>query len=419
MVFFSRIFGLGDASQQFAAIDASENVVRAARFSLTEKGAVRILQSAEAVLGGILAPERSSAVEAGALKTAIGKALVSLGRARNYAALVVGFGNGFLRTITYQAVFERSAPQEKIDLAELKNFLERTEVESRRDLEKKLELENTDHAFTLFDSKLLGFSLDGYRIADPVGLTGKEFSMTLFNTYAEESHAEFLKDLQKNCGAKKLLPMSVSYAIWRALGGGGPGETPPVILIGVGERETCVAVATAESFLGIRTFAVGGDAFTRRIALHLALDNAEAERIKKEYRAASLSPATSRKISQIFKQDIDLWTRSVCLALEEFGRIVELLPSRFLLFGEDSALPGLKDALQAKDAFLQLPFLEKPTVFAVAPELFEGLEHETPQRPTTSAETKLYALACALAREARARTEIQRFVRQAAFLANQ
>lgn len=418
MSLFDRFFlKPGGSASRLAVVDVGADGVKVLGISLAERSKVRIT-------GQVRIPLTEDAVSAhrgsdiGRLTEAMRTGLKALGREKGYEALAASFEDNILRGVTFHTLAERANPNEKVDVAELKNTLEKTEREARREVENKFfSVSAREHDIVLVDSQLLGFSLDGYGVADPVGLAGREFEIQVFNTYAERIVSESFEELKKNNSIKNLLALPAPYAVFRALAK--TTEEPlSAVLIDIGTRETRVAVMRTGKFLGAKNFTLGGAAFERRLALHLGVDEKTAEHLLGEYVANTLSQAVARKVSGILKADLELWTRSVGLALEEFADICELFPSRIYLWGSHAALPGLLRTLETQDALLKVPFLEKRMATILLPSAlgeFDALaaEHNTAEH------TALYALAALLADERQNSSEIKRFVRRAVYLANQ
>lgn len=418
MSFLGNIFRKSpEAAGTFAAVDAGGERVYALRFALNPERKVRVTARAEAPISGTIPPIKKS-IEMGQLKKAVMSALQHLRHEAEYETVIISLGESFLRGTAFHAVFERRKPQEKLDFAELKNLLEKAEREAREEIGKGLfGSPEGDREPLLLDSQLLDFSLDGYRVDDPIGLGGKEFTINLFNTYAERVCADFIAELRRSCQTRSFRTVSPTYAVYRALRSGHGTESFSAVLIEVGARETHVAVATQGGFLGVKTLGIGGQALTRRIALRLGVDAEEAERLENQYRARTLSSTIAKKIGNILKPDLELWTRGVGLALEDFQSAVELFPSHFFLFGRHTLSPELAAYLEENDACFSVPFLEKRAVTIVEPSTFDGID-QTGMRSTLPAETSVYAMSCFLAQERSRQPDIQRLVRQATYLAN-
>jgi len=85
--------------------------------------------------------------------------------------------------------------------------------------------------------------------------------------------------------------------------------------------------------------------------------------------------------------DCEVWLSGVELALSEFSNL-DLLPSRILLCGGGSNLPEIKEVLNSKSWYKNLPFAKKPQIHFIKPTdlkrvvdktgLLKGYEDVTP-----------------------------------------
>jgi len=70
----------------------------------------------------------------------------------------------------------------------------------------------------------------------------------------------------------------------------------------------------------------------------------------------------------MFEDDCRVWLSGLEIALENFSSSkIDLLPSRILLCGGGSGLPGIYRALNSDDWYRNLPFAKKPTVGFIQP----------------------------------------------------
>ncbi|MBD3299771.1 MAG: hypothetical protein GF347_00275, partial [Candidatus Moranbacteria bacterium] len=136
--------------------------------------------------------------------------------------------------------------------------------------------------------------------------------------------------------------------------------------IDVGGGTTDVAVVREGGIEGAKMFALGGRAFTKRISGELGMSFEEAEKIKISYSNKKISLNMARKVEQILKNDCEVWLSGIELSLSEFSAS-DLLPSRILLCGGGSQLPGIKRALEGRNWLKNLPFAKKPVVSFIQP----------------------------------------------------
>jgi len=117
---------------------------------------------------------------------------------------------------------------------------------------------------------------------------------------------------------------------------------------------------------GTKMFAFGGRAFTKKLAQELRIDFDEAEELKIKYSEGKLDDNISSKIEQILLSDCAVWLSGVELSLAEFAGS-DILPSRILLCGGGSGLPGIKKILLTAGWIQSLPFSKSPNVSYLQP----------------------------------------------------
>ncbi|EKD49562.1 MAG: cell division protein (septum formation), partial [uncultured bacterium] len=127
-----------------------------------------------------------------------------------------------------------------------------------------------------------------------------------------------------------------------------------------------IAVVHKGGVEGTKMLALGGRAFTKRLADKLGKSFEDAERVKLKYSADRLSPEAMVKIKELFEGDVRVWLSGVELALSEF-RGIDLLPSKIFLCGGGSLLPGIKEALLSPHWVENLPFARQPKVSYIEP----------------------------------------------------
>ncbi len=113
-------------------------------------------------------------------------------------------------------------------------------------------------------------------------------------------------------------------------------------------------------------FAIGGRAFTKRIATVANVSFEKAEEMKIAYSKGELGPKSTKAVEEAVNADIQVWLSGVELSLAEFDR-VDHLPAKILLCGGGTGLPQIMDALKGSKWYKNLPFARKPTVNHISP----------------------------------------------------
>jgi len=148
------------------------------------------------------------------------------------------------------------------------------------------------------------------------------------------------------------------------------------VFVDIGGGTTDIAVVRNGGLEGTKMFALGGRAFTKRLAQELGVNFEEAEILKIKYAEGRLGNDVSLRIENILKADCDVWLSGVELALSEFSDS-DPLPHRFFLCGGGSGLPGIKKALTSSKWTKELPLARIPEVSFLQPRDVVNIVDET------------------------------------------
>jgi len=217
----------------------------------------------------------------------------------------------------------------------------------------------------LINAAVVDVKIDGYRVTNPLEFQGKEVSISVFNAYAPMVHLGALQSIASELGLDLLSIVAEPYAVARCMGMEDASEFS-AIFIDVGGGTTDLAVVREGGIEGAKMFALGGRAFTKRIASELGLSFQEAEKIKIKYSQNDVSLNIARKIEGILKNDCEVWLAGVELSLGEFSSS-DLLPSKILICGGGSKLLGIKKVLEGRNWVKNLPFAKKPDINFIYP----------------------------------------------------
>jgi len=225
----------------------------------------------------------------------------------------------------------------------------------------------------LINATIVEVKIDGYQVTNPLGFQGKEITLSIFNAYAPLLHLGAINSIAKTLNLDLLFVAAEPYAIARSIDIQNQNDA---IFIDIGGGTTDIALLRQGGLEGIKSFALGGRAFTKRLCDNLAVNFTEGEQIKLKYSRGEVSGGVKKKISDIFRQDIRVWLGGVDLALSEFSKLSPL-PSKILLCGGGSSLPGIKKALESGDWAKDLPLLQAPEVNFIDPAQVVGIEDKT------------------------------------------
>jgi len=314
--------------------------------------------------------------------TAIERAKVSanIRHSSLISQVVLGIAGEFVRGAVTTLNYERENPKNKIDLIELKNIVQKIQWRAFNKIKKEAaeEANISEIEIKLINAVIIDIKIDGYKITNPLNFQGKQIVLSIFNAYAPLVHLGALQSIVEALKLELLFIAAEPYAIARAVNfkkgqGDGSGDA---IFIDIGGGTTDIAVVRNGDMEGIKSLALGGKAFTKRLAQIFDLGLREAEEIKIKYSKGEVSLIVKRKITSFFSQDIRIWLSGVRLILEEFSAL-QILSSQILLCGGASLLPGIKKGLESEEWRRGLSFIQSPRVDFITPEDIVNIKDET------------------------------------------
>lgn len=291
-------------------------------------------------------------------------------------AVIMGMAGELVKGATTSVTVERANPTIKIGLGELQKIISdvqgRAFDQARQVIGFETGVEHVD--VRLVNAAIVDVAIDGYRVANPIGFQGKEVKVGVFNAFAPLVH---LGAYETVAGELKLDILSIAaepYAVSR-LYGPDMAQDFSAIFIDVGGGTTDIAVVQNGGVVATKMFAIGGRAFTKRVAAVLGLTFAEAEERKIAYGDERIKPDEAKLIEHAIRADANVWLSGVELTLSEFVGL-EFVPSRILLCGGGSQLPEIRELLKS-DWYNGLPFAKKPTVHFISPREVATVVDET------------------------------------------
>lgn len=288
---------------------------------------------------------------------------------------VIGIAGEFVKGVTFTFNYEREDQKQKIELPELKNIIQKIQWKAFNKIRQDLAEESgiSEIEVKLINATIVDIKIDGYQVTNPLGFQGKEITLSVFNAYAPLMHLGAINSIAKALNLELLFIAAEPYAIARAVDIERGGDA---IFIDIGGGTTDIALMRQGGLEGIKSFALGGRAFTKRLCDNLSVEFAEGEQIKLKYSRGEISSGVKKKISDIFRQDIKVWLSGVNLALNEFSKLSPL-PSKILLCGGGSSLIGIKKALESGEWTQDLPVLQAPEINFIDPAKIVDIEDKT------------------------------------------
>ena len=290
--------------------------------------------------------------------------------------VVIGIAGELVKGFTTTHTQERKRPDQPITEAELQKLIDAVQREALREAERAITWETgLPHVdVRLVHAAVVGASIDGYALSNPVGFQGRHAKIAIFNAFAPLVHLGALQSVASQLDLELLEIVAEPYAVARVLGSDQVRQSG-ALFIDVGGGTTDVALVRQGGIEGTRMFALGGRAFTKSLADRLDLPFPRAEALKVDY-ARGLAVDRRDEIAGIVSDDVAVWAAGVELVTEELAA-ADQLPGRIYLCGGGSRLPEIRDALAAEAFWKRLPFSRPPEVTLMAPEHIESIVDDT------------------------------------------
>ncbi len=297
--------------------------------------------------------------------------------------VVVGIAGELVKGVSNTITHVRKKPQERMMPDEIKEIV--SEVQQRAlEMNRKALAWETGHAeidVQLVNSAVVGMTIDGYRVQNPLGFSGRNIVVTVYNSFAPIVQLGAIQTVAEALGLDLLSVAAEPYAVSRCLG---EEETSDLsgVFIDIGGGTTDIAVVRGGGLEGTKMIALGGRTFTKRIASDLKIPFREAEEMKLAYSQGKLDEKQMKRVGEALATDVEIWISGVELALEEFSHSErftdnKVMPPRLFMAGGGSLLPEIKDALTTRDWYKRLPFPGKPEVMFLKPEHVAGFKDGT------------------------------------------
>ncbi len=363
-------FSWSKESDLVLALDIGTEVVKALIFRVEKKeqrgiviGVGRVGQKIGNMQSGAVA-DISGVIESARQAIALAK---EKAKVKHVEKSIIGIAGELVKGTTTTVHYERVNPEMHIGVPELKMIIQKVQEKAYERIKRQLAWETgqNDIDVKLINAAVVDVRIDGYHVLNPVNFQGRDVSMSVFNAYAPMVHLGALKTIADELDLDLLSIAAEPYAVARSV------EVEDMmdfsaIFIDIGGGTTDIAVVRNGGLEGTKMFALGGRAFTKRLAQEFQLSFDAAEKMKIDYANNRLSSEDSAAVAALFADDCRIWLGGVELSLMEFAE-TDLLPSRIFLCGGGSALPGMKQALLTSEWAEALPFSKPPQVSFLQP----------------------------------------------------
>ena len=218
--------------------------------------------------------------------------------------VVIGIAGELVKGFTTTHSQERKKPDQPITEAELQKLIDVVQREALREAERAITWETgLPHVdVRLVHAAVVGASIDGYALTNPVGFQGRHVKIGIFNAFAPLVHLGALQSVASQLDLELLEIVAEPYAVARVLGTDQIRQAG-ALFVDVGGGTTDVALVRQGGIEGTRMFALGGRAFTKSLADRLDLPFPRAESLKVDY-ARGLAGRTRDEIAKIIADDV-------------------------------------------------------------------------------------------------------------------
>lgn len=306
---------------------------------------------------------------------------------RGEVRLIIGLSLDGSHGHSSSHVFKREDAQEQISKGELANMLQNAQHAAFEEMRKVFSRESglSDTDIELANTVLQEVRIDDRAVKDPLGLVGGEVRFNLFNCYYPSAYRSAFSEIQKALGVQTSKVVFSPYAVFSALARQDE-SLEDALMVNVGGRSTRVSLMRKRKLESGRSFAFGGEAFTKRVASEFNLTLRAAEEVKLQYARGEVSEQMRTKLDHIFEPEVRLFLDALEMILKEFVS-VSLLPGSMYLYGGGSALPVF-DAIMKKRKWKQeLSFLDTPKI-----RRFEGGMFRTETPPDVAFDNHIVSL---------------------------
>jgi cell division protein FtsA len=299
-------------------------------------------------------------------------------------AAVIGIAGELVKGTTSSGTVRREDPRAAMTEAELQRIVEEVQAEALAEAEQRIAWESGVDRLDvrLVHAAVVEMKIDGYPVSNPIGFTGAQVELAVFNAFAPMVHLGALQSVAGQLGLELLGVVAEPYAVATCLDPGEMGDAGAVF-VDVGGGTTDVALVRHGGIAGTKMLALGGRAFTRGLAERFGLSFARAEALKLGASGTGelLEPIDRDVLEAALTEDATIWLGGVELMIGDLAE-GELLPARLYLCGGGAQLPQIAQVLDDDAWWRRLPFARRPQVRALAPADVVGIRDASGQLTT-------------------------------------
>src|SRR4029079_14797627 len=132
--------------------------------------------------------------------------------------VVVGIAGELIKGFSSTIAYPRDTAQAKVRAGEVSSMLQMVQRRALREAQHLLELERSYGQLEarLVHSAITNIRVDGYPVTNPVGFTGKNLEITVFNTFAPMTHIDAIDTVVRELDLELAAAVAQPYALARA-----------------------------------------------------------------------------------------------------------------------------------------------------------------------------------------------------------
>ncbi len=291
---------------------------------------------------------------------------------RRPTAAVIGIAGELVKGATSTMTVRRDDPRRPLTDPELERLVTRAQQRALGEAEERIRWESGLDRLDvrLVHAAIVEMRIDGYPVSNPIGFTGAQVELHVFNAFAPMVHLGALQSVADALGLRLLGVIAEPYAVATCLDPGELGNAGAVF-VDIGGGTTDVALVRGGGISGTKMLALGGRAFTKGLVERLGVSFADAERAK-----LAVAGDDRPDVADTLRDDARIWRDGVELMIGDLAG-GELLPGRILLCGGGADLPQVREVLDEDGWWERLPFARRPKVRALGPDEVMGLRDAT------------------------------------------
>lgn len=309
-------------------------------------------------------------------------------RTKNFAGVIMGIAGELVKGVIFEINYDRSDSTKKITVDELNTVINKVKNQAYEEAQKLIfnqigEVTGEVRNLSLLNYAIVESVLDGFKVEDPVGMTGSSAVLKVYFTFAPVLHVNYFKAITDIIKLNLIGIVPQPFAVARSINGFSKDDFSTII-VDIGGGTTDLALIQNGVPIATNMLAFGSRVFTKRIAVDLNLTLLDAEDFKIRYSRGDLSDYRMQEIRNSIINDVSLWVDQLAIGLEDFLSLVDGFPQTFHLCGGGSLLPEIKEKLIEYPWIRDLPFNRSPKVHYIYPSDLNGVVD--PQNLLTSVE---------------------------------